>query len=311
MILNNFSIRGPNECDNTLLRVCVYNKKHKNNYIMMKSFKKRFFTLALLFTVIISFSQGKYGTLTFNKAVNISGKQRMLTQKMGKTYLYLLNNPDDFKAKKDLKIAKIIFEKQNVILEKHAKSFLTKNKLKEVKETWVKYKQFLESVPNKEHAVKIINTNSTLLKYANNVVEAIISESKSSGGAADIGLAEEDVELKGIINKSGRQRMLSQRLALYYFANKPSLKTTNSENKLRNVFVELDDALNDMLISSFNNDRIDEALGDVMEKWEAVKSNKERFFKQGYKDVEVYKLSNDLTKVFNKITNLYEKVKIE
>ena len=53
-----------------------------------------------------------YGTLTYNKAVNISGKQRMLTQKMGKTYLYLLNNPDDFKAKRDLKIAKILFEKQ-------------------------------------------------------------------------------------------------------------------------------------------------------------------------------------------------------
>ena len=62
---------------------------------------------------------------------------------------------------------------------------------------------------------------------------------------------------------------------------------------------------------SFNNDRIDEALGEVTALWEDVKANKDRFLKQGYQDAEIYKLSNELTKTFNKITNLYEKVKIE
>ncbi len=276
----------------------------------MKNLKKKTFTLALFFAILLSFSQNnKFGTLSFNKAVNISGKQRMLTQKMGKIYLYLLNNPSDFKAKKDLKITKIIFEKQNLILGKNTSSSLTKNRLKDVENTWVKYKKFLESTPNKEDAVKIINTNSTILKYANNVVNTIILESKGNG-SLDSDVAEEDAELKGIINKSGRQRMLSQRLGLYYFANKPGLKNTNTENKLRAVFKEIDDALNELLVSSFNNERIDEALGDIMERWENVKTNKDRFFKQGFKDIEVYKLSNSLTKSFNRITNLYEKVKI-
>ena len=276
----------------------------------MKNLKKKTFTLALFFAILLSFSQNnKFGTLSFNKAVNISGKQRMLTQKMGKIYLYLLNNPSDFKAKKDLKITKIIFEKQNLILGKNTSSSLTKNRLKDVENTWVKYKKFLESTPNKEDAVKIINTNSTILKYANNVVNTIILESKGNG-SLDSDIAEEDAELKGIINKSGRQRMLSQRLGLYYFANKPGLKNANTENKLRTVFKEIDDALNELLVSSFNNERIDEALGDIMERWENVKTNKDRFFKQGFKDIEVYKLSNSLTKSFNRITNLYEKVKI-
>ncbi len=279
---------------------------------MITNVKKIAFTLVLCFSIQLVCSQeSKYGTLSFNKAVNISGKQRMLTQKMGKIYLYMLSNPNDFKAKKNLKITKIIFEKQNLILAKNSSSSLTKSKLKEVMDTWDKYKEFLASKPNKDDAIKIINTNSTLLKYTNNVVNSIARESKSRTNSLDTDLQEEQQELKKIINKSGRQRMLSQRLALYYFANKPKLKNNNTTAKLEKVFVELDNTLNDLLVSSFNNERIDNALGEVMERWESVKSNKDRFFKQGYNDSEVYKLSDELTKKFNKITNLYEKVKIE
>lgn len=279
---------------------------------MMKQFvKSAVLGLFLILTVQLTYSQvNNYGKLSFNKAVNISGKQRMLTQRMGKIYLYLLNNPNDFKAQKDLKISSIIFEKQNLILKNNTKSGLTRNKIQEVESTWEKYKKFIGGSPNNKDAVKVINTNSTILKQANNVVEAIILESKKSVGS-DNYIAEEESELKTIINKAGRQRMLAQRLALYYFANKPDLKTGKSIVKLDKVYTEIDSALSDLLISSFNNDRVDEAIGEVMGLWEDVKSNKERLFKQGYKDAEVYKLSNDLTKLFNKVTNLYEKTKIE
>lgn len=269
------------------------------------------FAFFLITNVVLGQEASKYGALSYNKAVNISGKQRMLTQRMGKIYLYLLTNPNDLKAKRDLKITKIIFEKQNNILGKNTSSELTKVRIKEVKDTWEKYKKFLASEPNNDDAVKIINTNSTILKYANNVVNAIILESKGKLDSNDSFIEEEDSELKQIINKSGRQRMLSQRLALYYFANKPGLKTPKSERNLKSVFTELDNALNDLLISNFNNDRIDEALGEVSALWETIKTNEDRLFKQGYADLEMYNLSNKLTKTFNKITNYYEKVRIE
>ena len=267
--------------------------------------------LLLLLTVNVTCAQVKeFGKLTYNKAINISGKQRMLTQRMGKIYLYLLNNPNDPKAKSDLNISKIIFEKQNTILKANTSSSITKARIEEVEKIWSKYKKFLESSPNKADAIKIINTNSTILKQANNVVNAILLEAKgnTSGDAYE---AEEDAELKAIINKAGKQRMLSQRLALYYFANKPNLKTPNSNTKLQTVFDNIDSVVNDLLISSFNNDRIDESLGKVMALWETISVNKTRLFKQGYNDSEIYKLSNNLTKSFNKLTNLYEKVRIE
>lgn len=279
---------------------------------MVKNITTTICMIFLLFTAELLQAQDlMYGSLTFNKAVNVSGKQRMLTQRMAKIYLYLLDNPEDFKAQKDLKITKLIFEKQLAILEKNTKSLLTQEKINKVKKTWKKYKAFLDSEPNEADAKRVINTNTTILKFANNVVEAIIVESKGDNHSDDSYLIEEDSELKDIINKAGRQRMLSQRLGLYYYANKKNLKTDATEEKLNGVFEELDNALNDLLISSFNNERIDEALGNVMALWDDVNTNKERLLKQGYKDIEIYKLSNSLTKMFNTVTNLYEKVRVE
>jgi len=105
--------------------------------------------------------------------------------------------------------------------------------------------------------------------------------------------------------------MLSQRLALYYYATKPNLKASNVLSKLDAVFNEIDEALSFLLISNFNDERVDAALGDVLEIWDGIMSNKERLFKHGYSDSEIYEMSNQLTKLYNVATNSYEKVRVK
>ncbi len=256
-----------------------------------------------------------YGILSFNKAVNISGKQRMLSQKITKAYLYILENPSDGVAKRDLLTSKLIFEKQNNILIQNSGYKATKDKLGKVEILWREFKELIEAKPSYENAKKIIEMNTDLLKASNNVVSAVIVESKRANdndefSLEDDSLGDEDAELKQIINMAGRQRMLAQRLALYYYANQNTLKDKNSEQMLKNVYNELDGAISMLLISNFNNSRIDEKLGIAMSKWDQVKSNKEKLFKQGIKEEDMYRISNDLTKAFNGVTSLYEKVKL-
>lgn len=286
----------------------------KNNTYISKTNK-----LVVLITLLcLSFAmnaQSKYGVLNSNKAVNIAGKQRMLTQRMAKTYVYLVRNNNDVKAKRQLLTTSIIFEKQNSILYNNAKFQSTKNMITKVNDLWKSYKEILNTIPNYPNAEKIIEMNTNLLSLTNSVVSLVIAETKgssqnSSNIYADEDTSEEDLELKKIINLSGKQRMLSQRLGLYYYATGDKLKSKNNINTLTNTFNKIDEAITELLISNFNTPKIDEKLGIAMTKWEEVKNNKLKLSGHKFTDVEMFKLSDDLTKAFNAITVLYEKIKL-
>ena len=286
-----------------------------NNYIPTKKINRLFMLIiALCFGYGVNAQEQKFGNLNFNKAVNISGKQRMLSQRMAKTYLYLITNPQDAKAKRSLLTTGIIFEKQNKILSDNSESINTKKTIEKVNELWSLFKGYNKTVPNYPNAEKVITLSKEMLDLTNQVVNSIINESQqknqNSSIYADESLNEESLELKKIINVSGKQRMLSQRLGLYYFANSSKLKSKENANALRATFNSLDAAITDLLISNFNTPAIDEKLGIAMSRWETVKNEQQKLINHSFTDIEIYKLSNDLTKAFNDVTILYEKIKL-
>ncbi len=159
-------------------------------------------------------------------AINLAGKQRMLTQKITKESLLLYIGIDIEKTRNSLKESSALFDKTlNGLLNGDKNLGLVKSnnhkieaKLKEVKKLWKPFYKVVKSVYtmkniNHNSFTFIDNNNIPLLKKMNDVVTLYskLGDSKTS-----------KLKMANDINLAGKQRMLTEKIAkdiLLYQAN--------------------------------------------------------------------------------------------
>jgi hypothetical protein len=268
----------------------------------MKSLINLLFAFLLTNTI---FSQSQdFGTISYSKAVNVSGKQRMLSQKMAKSYLLIAKGVSNDEIKNELTSSIFIFQKQLEIIKDNAQSPVVKLRVKAVEDLWSNYKKLLESNPIIYNCRDVIKQSAEVLRVSHDLVLAI--ESRSNYSAAFF--KDSNQELVKTINISGKQRMLSQKMCLYYSAC--SIFTTDKKEfkeVLSKTFDEFSEAIGFLLINSYNSSEIDKEIGLVMSEWDFYKKNKQDFINGTFELSEIYKLTNKLTTKFNEITGLYER----
>jgi hypothetical protein len=169
-------------------------------------------------------SRGK-GKLTLANDINLAGKQRMLTQKMGKDLLFISNGikpkvyQEDFKQSRELFSNTLngLFEGSKKLNLKGTKLPKIVKQLKVVKKLWNEEQPLLDTALKGKEIKKAINAlDTTLIEMNKGVIlyTKSINRQKQRLKLSSLinNFMNKNKILKKRVNLSGKQRMLTQRI---------------------------------------------------------------------------------------------------
>jgi hypothetical protein len=274
------------------------------------------FLLGLLFCTA-SFSQNNSNnvsptptTVSVGASVNLSGKQRMLTQRMAKAYMYIGMGINAETATKERANSIILFEENLKLLMTFTPTEKLQVALKKEETLWKEYKKLITSDVTKENAKQILETNTTVLNACDDVVKAYVEYAASLKKDVE-GISSEIIAEN--INTSGRQRMLSQRLTFYYAAYVWGIAESATSLRLKNLAEFLQQNFSKLITSEVNTSEIDDAMAGVVGDWREIEEKcvKDNCFTFENKSVEVgkmYAFSTTVLGKMDKITAMYAKL---
>lgn len=252
--------------------------------------------LCLLLTLSVLPAHAEITNLS--QAINESGRLRMLSQRLAKAYLLKAMDIQPQKVSLQFINSKTIFEKNLNELTAFSQSFDDSGALKlaidNIYTQWQAYLQVLNQPISTHNAQQILALSDKTLAACEGLVGQLEKSSMNQSARW--------------VNLSGRQRMLSQRIAKFYSAISLSGQTTIYHKGLQQAVNEFDSALLALIQSPDNTHFLDHKLKKVATQW--------NFSKQGFKVLKqgestplvIFMTTEAILKQMNDITALYEAI---
>jgi hypothetical protein len=229
-------------------------------------------------------------------AVNIAGRQRMLSQRIVKAYCEVGLDVLPERASNDLKEAVTLFDRQLEYLQRLDVNEETRNTLVRVSKLWSEFKPLAMGTVSRENAGPLQALSEELLNTSQRVVELL--EIQAGGPVARL------------VNLAGRQRMLSQRLAKLYMLYSWGFKDLQLNDQIKVAKTQFSDALDALIAAPENTDEILRELNAVDVLWMWFEISLE------LKDANSFRLvvsesSGSILVSMDSITRMYERLAVK
>ena len=224
------------------------------------------------------------------KLIDVAGKQRMLSQRIAKDYLYIGEKVAVSKAKKQLKASLDEMIKDHKILVDSINDPEITNLLSFVELSMEDFKATANEPFNLDNAQLIIDLSESMLEGSQYVVDSLKNKVK--------------VKESVVVGKAGKQRMLAQRIAKYYIAYQAGIKDKNTVDQMKAAVKAFDEAHKALMANPDNTPEINRRLKEIDRLWKIVY----KFYlniEKGGLPLIVFNTTDDITKKMNKITELY------
>lgn len=178
---------------------------------------------------------------------------RSLGQRIAKSYMMIGSDVLVDIANKQLRQSIESFEHNKQILSDNAPNADIRDALVKLDKTWQDYKALVQAAPGKEQAVKVVSVGNHLLDECQKITDML---EKANGDKAS-----------HFVNRSGRDRLMSQRIAMLYLARSWDVQAPDLEDAFNASVKEFETVLDELKEAGTPNQEIAVALRKVEAQW--------------------------------------------